>query len=60
MRTYRSQIERTIRPALGKVVLTRLTAKNLDALYGAMKDAGKGSSMPSSGHFLASTRFVST
>ena len=41
MRTYRSQIERTIRPALGKVVLTRLTAKNLDALYGAMKDAGK-------------------
>ena len=38
---YRSQIERTIRPALGKIVLTRLTAKHLDDLYGAMKDAGK-------------------
>ena len=41
LRTYRSQIERTIRPTLGKVTLTRLTAKNLDSLYGAMKDAGK-------------------
>jgi hypothetical protein len=41
LRTYRSQVERTIRPSLGKVVLTRLTAKNLDSLYGAMKDAGK-------------------
>ena len=40
VRTYRAQIERTIRPNLGKVTLTRLTAKNLDALYGAMKDAG--------------------
>ena len=28
LRTYRSQIERTIRPSLGKVTLTRLTAKN--------------------------------
>jgi integrase len=34
-------VERTIRPSLGKVTLTRLTAKNLDALYGAMKEAGK-------------------
>ena len=41
MWTYRSQIERTIRPSLGKVPLTRPTAKNLDALYGAMKSAGK-------------------
>ena len=41
IRNYRSQVERTIRPALGKVTLSRLTAKNLDALYGAMKDAGK-------------------
>jgi integrase len=41
LRTYRSQIERTIRPSLGKVTLTRLTAKNLDSLYGAMKNAGK-------------------
>lgn len=35
--TYRSQIEGTIRPALGKVALNRLTAKNLDDLYGALK-----------------------
>ncbi|MGH9099546.1 MAG: tyrosine-type recombinase/integrase [Acidimicrobiales bacterium] len=41
MRTYRAQIEQTIRPALGKVSLTRLSAKYLDDLYGAMKAAGK-------------------
>src|ERR1700733_10664685 len=38
---YRAQVEHTIRPALGKVQLNRLTAKNLDALYGAMKEDGK-------------------
>ncbi len=38
LRTYRAQIEQTIRPALGKIQLARLTAKNLDDLYGAMKD----------------------
>lgn len=41
MRTYRSQIKSTIRPALGKVPLTRLSAKHLDDLYGTMKKAGK-------------------
>jgi integrase len=41
LRTYRPQIEQTIRPSLGKVTLTRLTAKNLDSLYGAMRDSGK-------------------
>jgi integrase len=41
LRNYRAQVEHTIRPALGKVQLSRLTAKNLDALYGAMKDEGK-------------------
>ncbi|MFZ0173285.1 MAG: tyrosine-type recombinase/integrase, partial [Acidimicrobiales bacterium] len=40
MRTYRAQIEQTIRPALGKVQLTRLTARDLDSLYGALKDRG--------------------
>ena len=40
MRSYRSQIEKTIRPKLGLVALTRLNAKQLDALYGEMKDAG--------------------
>jgi integrase len=41
MRTYRAQIDQTIRPALGKVPLTRLNAKQLDDLYGAMKTADK-------------------
>ena len=40
MRTYRAQIEKTIRPALGKVELSRITAKQLDDLYGAMKERG--------------------
>jgi len=40
LRTYRAQIEQTIRPALGKVELSRLTAKQLDDLYGAMKERG--------------------
>jgi integrase len=37
LRTYRSQIEKSIRPRLGKVQLSRLTAKHLDDLYGALK-----------------------
>ena len=41
LRTYRAQIKRTIRPRLGKVPLTTLTAKHLDDLYGAMKAGGK-------------------
>jgi integrase len=41
LRAYRSQVEQTIRPALGKIPLTRLNAKHLDDLYGTMKDAGK-------------------
>ena len=41
LRTYRAQVERTIRPRLGKVKLTQLTTKNLDDLYGQMKDEGR-------------------
>ena len=41
LRSYRAQIKRTIRPRLGKVPLTALTAKHLDDLYGAMKASGK-------------------
>lgn len=41
MRTYRAQINQTIRPRLGKVPLNRLTAKHLDDMYGAMKVAGQ-------------------
>ncbi len=40
LRTYRAQIKQTIRPRLGKIVLTRLTPKHLDDLYGQMKDEG--------------------
>lgn len=40
MRTYRAQIKQTIRPALGKIPLSRLTPKHLDDLYGAMKERG--------------------
>lgn len=41
LRTYRAQVKRTIRPRLGKVALTRLTPKNLDDLYGQMKEDGQ-------------------
>jgi integrase len=40
IRTYKAQIKQTIRPQLGKTVLNRLTPKQLDDLYGAMKDRG--------------------
>jgi hypothetical protein len=35
LRNYPAELERMIRPSLGKVTLARLTAKNLDVLYGA-------------------------
>jgi len=41
LRTYRAQVEHTIRPRLGKIALTRLTPKNLDDLYGTMKETGR-------------------
>lgn len=41
LRTYRAQVKQTIRPRLGKVVLTRLTPKHLDDLYGQMKEEGR-------------------
>jgi integrase len=40
MRTYRAQIKQTIRPRLGKIVLARLAPKDLDDLYGDMKNDG--------------------
>ena len=40
LRTYRAQINGTIRPRLGKVKLHQLTAKHLDDLYGSMKETG--------------------
>jgi integrase len=41
LRTYRAQIDKTIRPRLGKTQLTRLTSKHLDDLYGALKASGR-------------------
>lgn len=41
LRNYRSSVQTSIRPRLGQVPLSTLSAKHLDALYGAMKDAGK-------------------
>ncbi|MHB8318221.1 MAG: tyrosine-type recombinase/integrase [Acidimicrobiales bacterium] len=41
LRTYRAQIKQTIRPRLGSIRLSALTAKHLDDLYGAMRVQGK-------------------
>ena len=41
VRNYRSQIEATIRPALGKVKVSRLTARHLDDFYRTMKESGR-------------------
>ena len=41
VRNYRSQVNGTIRPRLGKLKLHQLTPKHLDDLYGTLKDAGK-------------------
>jgi integrase len=40
LRTYRAQVEQTIRPRLGRITLIRLMPKHLDDLYGAMKESG--------------------
>jgi integrase len=41
MRSYRSQVERVLRPRLGGIHASRLSAKHLDDLYGAMRADGK-------------------
>ena len=45
MRTYRSQVKSTLRPRLGSVQVSRLTAKHLDDLYGVMKKGASGFSV---------------
>jgi len=55
MRTYRAQIEQTIRPRLGKVPANRLTAKHLDELYGAMKAAGSAPKTIRNHHAIVSS-----
>jgi integrase len=41
LRNYESSVRTSIRPRLGQVPLSTLSAKHLDSLYGAMKTAGK-------------------
>lgn len=41
LRTYRAQIDQTIRPRLGKLILSKLTPKHLDDFYGEMKSSGR-------------------
>jgi integrase len=55
LRNYRAQVEHTIRPALGRVQLNRLTARNLDALYGAMKEDGKSAKTIRNHHAVISS-----
>src|SRR5579863_4476241 len=43
IRNYKSQVEHSIRPRLGKVLLSRLTPKHLDDLYGTLKADGLSS-----------------
>ena len=54
IRNYRAQVEKTIRPALGKVTLTRLTAKHLDDLYGSMRDDGRSAKTIRNHHAIVS------
>jgi len=53
--TYEAQITKTIRPRLGKVKLSQLTAGHLDNLYGAMKDAGNSPKTIRNHHAILST-----
>jgi site-specific recombinase XerC len=55
LRTYRSEIERTIRPALGKVKLSRLGPRQLDELYGEMKDKGRSAKTIRNHHAILSS-----
>ena len=41
LRTYRSQVKNMLRPRLGNMQISRLTAKHFDDLYGATKTDGK-------------------
>lgn len=55
LRTYRAQIELTIRPALGKVKLNKLSARQLDELYGEMKEKGKSAKTIRNHHAIISS-----
>lgn len=54
LRTYRAEIKKTIRPRLGKVPLTSLSAKHLDDLYGVMKATGKSTKTIRNHHAIIS------
>jgi integrase len=54
LRVYRTQIEHTIRPALGSIKVQRLGAKDLDDLYRAMKEKGSSPKTVRNHHALLS------
>ncbi|HEY2935505.1 MAG TPA: hypothetical protein VGJ25_02835, partial [Gaiellaceae bacterium] len=55
LNTYRAQIEGTIRPALGRIPLNRVTAKHLDDLYGAVKARGRSAKTIRNYHAIISS-----
>ena len=55
LRTYRAQLERNVVPHLGKLALSRLTAKHLDNLYGVMKTNGLSSKTIRNHHAIISS-----
>ena len=54
LRVYRTQIEHTVRPALGSIKVQRLGAKDLDDLYRAMKEKGSSPKTVRNHHALLS------
>lgn len=55
VRTYRAQIEQTLRPRLANVSLNRLSAKHLEDLYGAMKADGRSPKTIRNHHAIVSS-----
>jgi site-specific recombinase XerC len=54
LHTYRKCVESTIRPAVGRRPIQRLTAWDLDALYATMAEAGKAPSTIRQHHAILS------
>ena len=55
LRNYRSQIELRVRPELGRLEVTTLTAKHLDDMYGRMKAEGRSPKTIRNCHALISS-----
>ena len=55
VRNYKSQVEKSIRPPLGKIKVNRLSARHLDELYGAMKQQGSAAKTIRNVHAIISS-----